>query len=466
MRRLRGGAARALAQAVARLGRWSRASPASALAGEGGWLVAGRAGTVPMLAAGFRGREPAFAAALIRDGAFTGTFRLAGGLALRFALADHAALAGLCAALPHLTPVAAGRRSSIGLGDRIGLATPGHLAAVAGSGLFPVLAQQSIREMTRTRRTPDEVMDDAVFGVLQAGWTRGFGADADHLKTPGDVDRCAAAGFVLFTLDGTDVIGSRERRGRTPATRWSRAVDLFTGLARRVRARARVGFELEVSMDELPFETTPTDHRYVVTELLKRGVRIHQLAPRFPGAFEKGVDYRGDVRTFERAAAAHAAVARSLGGHKLSIHSGSDKFRIYRAVARATAGAFHLKTAGTSWLEALRVAARCEPDLFREIAALARTQFGRDRASYHISARLSRVPDAARVADVALERRFLIKDDARQVLHVTFGSVLTAMEGADWRFRDRLRELLVREEDAHVAVLARHLGRHVRPLAR
>jgi len=460
-RRLPGGAARALAAAAARLGRWSRAYPASALAGLGGWLVAGRAGDERVLAAGFRGREPAFAGALARGGGLGGTTRLAGGLALRFALADHAALAGLRAALPHLSPVPAGRRPSIGFGDRIGLATPGHLAAVAGSGLFPVLAQQSIREMTRTGRGPGDVMDDAVFGVLRTGWTRGFGADADHLKTAADVDRCAAAGFTLFTLDATDVIGAAERRGRTPAARWGRALALFAGLARRARAQARGPFELEVSLDELPFETSPADHRYVVTGLARRGVRVHQVAPRFTGVFEKGVDYRGDVAAFARHAAAHAAVARAAGGHKLSLHSGSDKFRVYAAFARATAGRFHLKTAGTSYLEALRVAARADPDLFREIAALARARFGRDRATYHVSARPGRVPDPARVPAAALERRFLRPDDARQVLHVTFGSVL-----GEPGLRDRLRGLLVREEGAHAAVLARHLGRHVRPLAR
>jgi hypothetical protein len=65
------------------------------------------------------------------------------------------------------------------------------------------------------------------------------------------------------------------------------------------------------------------------------------------------------------------------------------------------------------------------------------------------------------VPEAALERRFLRPDDARQVLHVTFGSVL-----GEPGLRERLRGLLVREEAAHASVLARHLGRHVRPLAR
>ena len=91
-----------------------------------------------------------------------------------------------------LNPVTFGTRTTVGCGDRLGLATPGHLRAVRASlggawrpsrGIAPILAQQSIREMARTNRTPTDVMDDAMWGVFEEGWQAGFGADADHLKT-------------------------------------------------------------------------------------------------------------------------------------------------------------------------------------------------------------------------------------------------------------------------------------------
>ena len=59
--------------------------------------------------------------------------------------------------------------------------------------------------------------------------------------------------------------------------------------------------------------------------------------------------------------------ARELGPYKLSLHSGSDKLSMYAAMARATRGRFHVKTAGTSYLEALRVVARHEAGLFRRL---------------------------------------------------------------------------------------------------
>src|SRR5512134_1722616 len=95
---------------------------------------------------------------------------------------------------------------SFGFGDRIGLATTGHVAAMkrAGGSIAPIFPQQSIREMTRTARTPEQVMSDALKGAADAGWTGRSGADADHLKTPADVDHTAAAGFVFFTIDPSE----------------------------------------------------------------------------------------------------------------------------------------------------------------------------------------------------------------------------------------------------------------------
>src|SRR5215468_9887005 len=96
-----------------------------------------------------------------------------------------------------------GLQPSFGFGDRIGLATPGHIESMkrAGAGFAPIFAQQSIREMNRTGRTPREVVGAAVHGMEQCGWTAPNGADADHLKTNADVDITAAEGFTFFTID-------------------------------------------------------------------------------------------------------------------------------------------------------------------------------------------------------------------------------------------------------------------------
>ena len=109
----------------------------------------------------------------------------------------------LRSALPWLNPSRFGLHTSAGFGDRLGLATPGHVRALkaVGASINPVFAQQSIREMGRCRRTPRNVLDDATWGAFQAGWTRPVGGDADHLEQLEDIDDTAAAGFVFYTLD-------------------------------------------------------------------------------------------------------------------------------------------------------------------------------------------------------------------------------------------------------------------------
>src|SRR5438552_13364468 len=98
-------------------------------------------------------------------------------------------------------PLPLGLKKSFGFGDRLGLATPGHLAAAIKFDFAPIFAQQSIREMARTQRTPEAVMQAAQSALGRANYRRPWGADADHLKTPEDVQRTAAAGFCFFTID-------------------------------------------------------------------------------------------------------------------------------------------------------------------------------------------------------------------------------------------------------------------------
>src|ERR1044071_6848971 len=90
---------------------------------------------------------------------------------------------------------------SFGFGDRLGLATPGHIAAVRGTKFAPIFAQQSVRENARTGRTPQQVIDDAMRAVEASKWDAPWGADADHLKTVDDLPAFVQAGYTFFTVD-------------------------------------------------------------------------------------------------------------------------------------------------------------------------------------------------------------------------------------------------------------------------
>jgi hypothetical protein len=218
---------------------------------------------------------------------------------------------------------------------------------------------------------------------------------------------------------------------------------------------------LEISVDETDQPTSHAEHFYISAELKRLGVKWVSLAPRYVGRFEKGVDYIGDLSAFETCISGHAAIARQLGPYKLSLHSGSDKFSIYPAAMRQTRGLIHLKTAGTSYLEALRTIAAIDIDLLREIYVFARQHYDIDKASYHVSADLSRAPLAENVINWP---GLLDNFDAREILHVTFGSVLTdKMTSGLWRFRERLMEILRSHPESYAAALERHFDRHLTP---
>ena len=112
----------------------------------------------------------------------------------------------------------------------------------------------------------------------------------------------------------------------------------------------------------------------------------------------------------------------------------------------------HLKTAGTSYLEALRVLAAFQPPFFRRILELSRGRFPQDRASYHVSARLENIPADAALTDSDLPG-VLDQFDGREVLHVCFGAALDAC-GAE------LKAFLSENEEAYYAALERHFTRH------
>jgi len=419
--------------------------------------------------------------------------------------------------LPFLVPVTLGVAKSFGGGDRLGIATPGHVRAVRKGSMRPIFCQQSIREMTRTDRSPDDVMDDACWGVFQTGYRDGFGADADHLKTTADIDRCLAAGFTFFTVDpGEHVDGAAddaepaallEKFAQLPwpllqssandckssyadktfkldgpdksfqlnisgddllraAVKYGRAIAHVAVMYRHLEEKA-VGkpFEFEISVDETEKPTSVAEHYYIAAELRRLGIEWVSLAPRFVGDFEKGVDYIGDLEQFRITFGRHIAIAKQLGPYKLSLHSGSDKFSVYPIAAALAGELVHLKTAGTSYLEALRAVARVDTELFREILAFAKDHYPQDRATYHVSAVVEKVADPADLSDEQLPV-ILDQFDTRQACHVTYGSVLGARKAdGSVLFAERLFRALRQHEEVYYEILDQHIGRHIQPFS-
>jgi len=287
---------------------------------------------------------------------------------------------------------------SVGVGDRFAHQAKAQLAAcvkaaAAGVEVVPVW-NKSNREHTIIGSDPNQTRTEADAAVKALGWTSPYFLDADHinLKT---VDRFIAP-CDFFTLDVADEIGKPAKPEDVDAfvARHPELVGEVTipridapfqtdgafvkGVANKflaavqdagkiyrylVEKKGEGNFVPEVSMDETDAPQTPVELLIILAAIADEKIPIQTIAPKFTGRFNKGVDYVGDVaqftKEFEEDLAAIAFAIKTYGlpdNLKLSVHSGSDKFSIYKAihdgVKKFDAGV-HVKTAGTNWLEEL-----------------------------------------------------------------------------------------------------------------
>jgi len=287
---------------------------------------------------------------------------------------------------------------SVGVGDRFAHQAKAQLAAcikaeAQGVIVVPVW-NKSNREHTIIGTEPSQTRSAADAAVKELGWKHPYFLDADHinLKT---VERFIAP-CDFFTLDVADEIGKPAKPedvdsfvARHPelvgtvtipriAAPFKTDIAFVKGVANKflaavqdagkiyrhlVEAKGEGKFVPEVSMDETDSPQTPVELLIILAAIADEKIPIQTIAPKFTGRFNKGVDYVGDVKQFSKefeedlAAIAFAIERYGLPENlKLSVHSGSDKFSIYRAIYDAVhkfdAGV-HLKTAGTTWLEEL-----------------------------------------------------------------------------------------------------------------
>ncbi|MGI6169204.1 MAG: tagaturonate epimerase family protein [Christensenellales bacterium] len=411
---------------------------------------------------------------------------------------------------PYMVPVSyKGRDITFGLGDRLGLASAGHLRLLRHYRVFPVIAQQSMRELKLMGRTYGGVLMDASWAVFQENYMEGFGADGDHLKTADEVANALSCGFTMITLDCSENIDNdiyalsqderKARYGKLDAKYrksmeakylgqeiilkngvkvpfddkmyyqtllvYGKAIDFAEEIYYKVVKKCGRHIDFEVSIDETLAETEPAAHYIVANELLERGVDIGSIAPRFVGEFQKGVDYMGNLGQFEVDFDIHERIADHFG-YRISVHSGSDKFSVFPIVGERTGGRYHIKTSGTNWLEFVRLIALYAPELFRKIYNYAKTKFVEAGKLYHVSGKLENCPDVDALPDDELASLLDVeKVDTRQLMHITYGYILTVKdERGNYMFKDALYALGFEREEEYYKLLEQHIGRHVQEL--
>ena len=422
---------------------------------------------------------------------------------IQLAPLNHANANALRKAFAFTAPVSVlGYPASMGLGDRLGIATFGHIRLFDEYDVMPVFAQQSIRELDLTERTYEDVLDSVTFAVFREGYKKGFGADGDHLKKASDVEYALGLGYTMITLDCSEHIrndvdglslaeveaqyvqdkalevlylGKKFDLGEGVVLEFSKeefmriqliygkAIDFAASIYDSYFANGKSKADFEVSIDETATPTTPLQHFFVANELIRRGVKPATVAPRFCGEFQKGVDYIGDLNQFDEEMVVHAVIARHFG-YKISVHSGSDKFSAFPSIGKHTQGVFHVKTAGTNWLEAMKVIAMKAPAFYREIHKFALENFSEATKYYHVTTDLSKIADIDTLSDAQLPDYFNY-NDPRQLIHITYGLILSKKDAdGKYVFRDRLYKLWRDNAQAYSDALYSHIGRHLQLL--
>ena len=386
-----------------------------------------------------------------------------------------------------------GQERSFGVGDRLGIAALGHIRVFERFDAYPILAQQSIRELNLTNRTYEDVLDAASFAVFREGFKKKWGADGDHLKTAADIKYALSLGFTMITLDCSEHINTTITEQNAPAlppgcaekylnktfdigekqvlsftenelkkiaATYGKAIYFAYEIYSKFIKHAKIPADFEISIDETTAPTTPLEHFFIARELIDAGVEFATIAPRFCGEFQKGIDYIGNVSQFEKEIKVHAIIARHFD-YKLSIHSGSDKFSVFPLIGKETKGVFHIKTAGTNWLEAIRVVAMENPGLYREIHKYAFEIFDQATKYYVVKADIKKIPNIDKMTDSQLPS-LLNNDDCRQMIHITYGFILSRKnEDGSFTFRDRLYKLWREKEEVYAKAITKHIGRHL-----
>jgi hypothetical protein len=413
--------------------------------------------------------------------------------------------------LPFMNPVSVRNRAmSMGLGDRLRTSNAAHAHLLKRyKDVTPVLAQNTMRELDLMSYSYVDVLCAARWAVFQEGFTSGFGADGDHLKRPVDVQYALDCGFTMITLDCSEQIGNKVY-GMSEAEAESAYLELPADYRDRMERKyldakvtfhdysemtigrkaymqtiliyhkavefaARIYFDVivpcgrdidfEVSLDETIHRTLPEAQYIVASELLDAGVVIASLAPKFVGKFNKSTDFIGDVTTFEQDYQSHERVARLLG-YRLSVHSGSDKFSIFPAIGRQS-DRFHLKTAGTNWIESLKVVAICEPDLFRKMYKYAYEHLDDVISRYpRFEMNMENVCDIDRMANVELVQTFNANNTTtRLFLHLAYYSILRGKdENGNYLFCEDVFRILYRNEELYYNLMSKHIGEHLTAL--
>ena len=224
---------------------------------------------------------------------------------------------------------------SFGTGDRFGRQGRAQLSAIIqakkeGIDITPVW-NKSHREHEIIGTHPDHVRREAGTSVHALQWEGAYFVDADHVTMKSVDSFLKSSDF--FTLDVADYINhpidtierdvfvqkNKDSIRDFPLPNLDQILtitkdDLFCCAQKYLFAIQEAGrlykhilkkkganhFVTEISMDETSAPQTPVELYLILLMIAREKIPVQTIAPKFSGRFNKGVDYVGDVKKFQK----------------------------------------------------------------------------------------------------------------------------------------------------------------------
>lgn len=306
-----------------------------------------------------------------------------------------------------VTPSACGTKgTSIGFSDWLGLSSAAITKIFEQKQLKPVLVECSSSDTELLQINFLEAVDAATWGVLEQGYKKGYGANAEGLKTEEDIVKALLYGYSMIGLDCSEKINLQiekmdaadiEARYNDFPQEFRDAmkdsyleadfklgeevihfepIDLYRIVLEYGEAIMHAQFIYNSYLKNTPWDIdfeilvskkgkilSPQEHYLIANELSRNNIKFETLGL---DAVEEGEKLKKDLKV-------HAAISETFG-YRLSFLNADLGIADLGAVAKILKGKVHFKLSNILWMAALKLLEIKAPELLKEMLTYAKLQ--------------------------------------------------------------------------------------------
>lgn len=299
-------------------------------------------------------------------------------------------------------PSACGTKgASVGFSDWLGEADAAVVPLFSKRQLKPVLVDFTAEDSAALGRTFIAAVDTATWGVLEAGYKDGFGANAAGLKSNDDIVKALLYGYSMIGLDCSDKIdlGIEKLSDEAVDKRFEQFPDAFRAAmhASYLNAEFKVGankitftenqlhrivleygeaimhiqsiyidylkntpwdIDFELSLSKPGKVLTPQEHYLIANELQRNGIKMTAIC----------LDPLKDAEALAQNLEVHCEIADTFG-YRLSFENADIAMPDTAAAMKYLKGKVHFKMNNILWMSAVKLVKALDAELFAKLCA-------------------------------------------------------------------------------------------------